>query len=106
MAHYQDMVVIAVFASLFGGAIGSFACVVKSRGIRASLRGRSHCDSCGRTLVWYELIPLISYPALRGRCRTCHARVRLGVYIWEVGGALLALAVALPITLALHLSAV
>jgi leader peptidase (prepilin peptidase)/N-methyltransferase len=59
-----------------------------------------------RTLEWYELVPLVSYPALRGHCRTCHARVRFGVYLWEVAGALLAVAVALPITLALHLSAV
>jgi leader peptidase (prepilin peptidase) / N-methyltransferase len=94
------LVVIAVFAALFGGAMGSFAGVVASRGFRGSLDGRSHCDSCGRSLNWYELIPIVSYPALRGHCRTCHARVGRGVYAWEVGGALLALAVALPLALA------
>lgn len=81
--------------------MGSFAGVVVSRGPRGSLAGRSHCDSCGRSLSWYELIPIISFPALRGRCRTCKARVSLGVYAWEVGGALFALALALPIALAL-----
>jgi len=34
------------------------------------------------------------------------ARVGFDVYLWEVAGALLAVVVALPITLALHLSAV
>lgn len=99
------LVAIAVFASLLGAALGSFAGVVASRGLRASLRGRSRCSSCGRTLHWYETIPLVSYLALRGRCRTCGARVGIGVYAWEVGGALLSLAVALPIALALRLPA-
>lgn len=97
---------VGAFAALFGGAIGSFAGVVASRGLRGSLGGRSHCDSCGRSLSWYEVIPIVSYPALRGRCRTCHARVGIDVYGWEVGGALLALAIALPIALALGVPAV
>jgi leader peptidase (prepilin peptidase)/N-methyltransferase len=99
------LVVIAVFAALFGGALGSFAGVVASRGFRGSLDGRSRCDSCGRTLSWYELIPIVSYPVLRGHCRTCHARVGRAVYAWEVGGALLALAVALPLALAIGVPA-
>lgn len=90
-----------VLAALAGGSLGSFAGVVASRGPRASLSGRSHCDDCGRSLEWFELIPLVSYPVLRGRCRTCRERVGIGVYAWEIGGALLAIAVALPITLAL-----
>jgi len=37
-------------------------------------------------------VPLLSYPLLRGRCRTCGARVPISVYGWELGGALLAVA--------------
>jgi leader peptidase (prepilin peptidase) / N-methyltransferase len=95
------VVVLAIFVALLGGAIGSFAGVVASRGLRESLGGRSHCDSCGRSLNWFELIPIVSFPALHGRCRTCHAFVGLGVYAWEIGGALLALVITLPIALAL-----
>jgi len=61
-------------------------------GWRGSLEGRSHCESCGRALRWFELVPLLSYPLLRGRCRTCGARVPISVYGWELGGALLAVA--------------
>jgi leader peptidase (prepilin peptidase)/N-methyltransferase len=100
------VVVTVIFAAFLAAALGSFAGVVSSRGLRESLSGRSHCDRCGRTLAWFELIPLISYPALGGHCRTCHTRVSLGVYVWELGAALLAVAVALPITLALHLAVV
>ena len=35
----------------------------------------SHCTSCGRTLRWFENIPVASWVALRGRCRTCGARI-------------------------------
>jgi prepilin signal peptidase PulO-like enzyme (type II secretory pathway) len=94
--------IITIFGVLLGAALGSFAGVVALRGFRGSMGGRSHCDSCDRTLRWYELIPVVSYPALGGRCRTCHSRVSIGVYAWEVGGAFLALAVILPIVIALH----
>ena len=96
------LVLIAVFAALFGAALGSFAGVVASRGLRQSVGGRSHCDHCGRELQWFELVPLISYPILRGRCRTCHGRVGISVYAWEAGGAVIALGVVLPIVLALR----
>jgi leader peptidase (prepilin peptidase)/N-methyltransferase len=92
----------AVFGALLGAAIGSFAQVVASRGFTRSLGGRSHCDSCARTLRWYELVPLVSYPVLRGRCRTCQARLGIGVFAWEVVGAGLGLAIAIPIALALQ----
>lgn len=76
-----------------GGALGSYAGVVADRGWHGSLEGRSHCDSCGRTLRWYELVPLLSYPALRARCRTCRARVPFRVYAWELSGAAIVVAV-------------
>ncbi|MGH8030880.1 MAG: prepilin peptidase [Luteimonas sp.] len=38
---------------------------------------RSHCPHCGRQLAWYENIPVLSWLALRGRCRSCHAPISL-----------------------------
>ena len=37
--------------------------------------GRSVCDSCGSPLGIWELVPIISYIALRGRCRRCGAAI-------------------------------
>lgn len=88
---------IIVFAALLGGALGSFAGVVASRGLSASLGGRSHCDSCGCTLAWYELVPFISFVVLRGRCRTCGARIGWSAFLWEVGGGATAVAIALAV---------
>lgn len=62
---------IPAIAALFGAVIGSFLnVVILRRGVR-SLGGRSSCVSCARTLSWYELVPVLSWLALRGRCRTC-----------------------------------
>lgn len=63
-------------AFIFGAVIGSFLNVVVYRlHTNASLNGRSHCESCGHGLSWYELVPLFSYIFLRGRCRVCGARI-------------------------------
>ncbi|MCQ8279228.1 A24 family peptidase [Acetobacteraceae bacterium KSS8] len=36
---------------------------------------RSECNGCGRTLGVADLVPVLSYLALRGRCRTCRAPI-------------------------------
>lgn len=39
------------------------------------LGGRSGCDSCGATLRWTDLVPLVSFVAKRGRCSACGAAI-------------------------------
>lgn len=36
---------------------------------------RSHCPNCKHQLSWYENIPVLSWLALRGRCRNCKTRI-------------------------------
>ena len=38
---------------------------------------RSHCPHCKAQLSWFENIPLLSWVALRGRCRHCHAPISI-----------------------------
>lgn len=62
----------AVF--VFGLVVGSFLNAVihrLPRGIGLSFPRRSFCPSCGRSLPWYENIPLFSWVVLRGRCSSC-----------------------------------
>jgi leader peptidase (prepilin peptidase)/N-methyltransferase len=63
-----------LFAGLLGLAFGSFLNVCLSRWPQGEsvVAPRSHCRTCDRTLTWWENIPLVSWLALRGRCRTCH----------------------------------
>ena len=62
-----------ILAGLLGLAFGSFLNVCLSRWPEGEsvVKPRSHCRNCGRTLTWWENLPVVSWIALRGRCRTC-----------------------------------
>jgi leader peptidase (prepilin peptidase)/N-methyltransferase len=66
-----------VLAALLGLAFGSFLNVCLSRWPEGEsvVKPRSHCRNCGRTLAWWENIPVASWLALRGRCRTCKTKI-------------------------------
>lgn len=65
-----------VYASLIGLAVGSFLNVVIFRyHTGRGLSGRSFCGSCGRKLTWIDLVPVLSFLFLRGKCRKCRARI-------------------------------
>ncbi len=88
-----------VFVFILGTIIGSFLNVFIYRfHTGKSLGGSSHCLSCRTPLLPYELVPLLSYVALRGRCRTCSAKIPSRYFLVELGtGLLFVLAVsALP----------
>jgi leader peptidase (prepilin peptidase)/N-methyltransferase len=71
---------VAALAAFFPGlALGSFLNVVAARvPLRRSLVSpRSACMSCGHEIAWYDNVPLVSYVALRGRCRSCSTRIPL-----------------------------
>lgn len=69
----------AVALGLLGLTFGSFvnAAVWRIRQGRAMslLNERSECPRCGQTLAWYDLVPVVSWLALRGRCRYCRAPI-------------------------------
>jgi leader peptidase (prepilin peptidase)/N-methyltransferase len=64
-------------AALLGLAFGSFlnVCLTRWPEAESVVKPRSHCRSCGRTLAWWENIPLLSWIALRAKCRTCSAKI-------------------------------
>jgi leader peptidase (prepilin peptidase)/N-methyltransferase len=70
---------------ILGTIIGSFLNVVIYRlHTGRSLSGRSHCMSCGETLLWYELFPILSYLFLWGRCNVCSSYIPSRYLIVEV----------------------
>ncbi len=46
--------------------------------------GRSFCPECKTQLRWYDLIPLLSFIYLRGRCRYCHKKISWQYPIVEI----------------------
>ena len=62
---------------LYGIVIGSFlnVCIYRIPLGESIAKERSHCMSCGYQLKWYDLVPLFSWLALRGKCRKCKAPI-------------------------------
>ena len=78
---------------VLGAVIGSFlaAMLIRWPEGRSVLRGRSHCDACGRTLSPRDLVPILSWFLVRGRCRHCGAAIDKKHLAVEAGGALIGL---------------
>lgn len=71
---------------LYGIVIGSFINVLTIRIPRKEnfIKTRSHCDSCGYELKWYDLIPIVSYLSLGGKCRKCKTKISASHLYMEV----------------------
>jgi leader peptidase (prepilin peptidase) / N-methyltransferase len=80
--------VLATFAIL-GAIWGSFVGALCSRWPKGETvtHGRSHCDHCERQLASYDLVPIISFLVLRGKCRDCGHKIRASVVGIELAAA-------------------
>lgn len=62
---------------IFGIIFGSFINCMSWRIVNGEsvLKGRSHCTDCGHELGILDLVPVLSYVFLKGRCRYCQSRI-------------------------------
>ena len=76
---------------IFGLLIGSFLnCVIYRLGCEKSFtKGRSFCPSCKHSLSWLDLVPLLSYLTLGGRCRYCKKTISAQYPLVELATAFL-----------------
>jgi len=51
------------------------------------LTKRSHCPFCEKVIAWHDLIPLVSFIVLRGRCRLCSQAISPIYFFIELVGA-------------------
>jgi leader peptidase (prepilin peptidase)/N-methyltransferase len=80
-----------IAAVTLGLLVGSFlnVCIYRLPRRESVAWPASHCTSCQRALAWYENVPLVSWLALRGRCRTCKVPISVQYPVVEaVTGAL------------------
>lgn len=69
---------LTVLFFVFGSVFGSFLNVFIEKIIKGrSLMGRSYCDWCRKILKPWDLIPILSYLFLGGRCRFCRRKISL-----------------------------
>ena len=75
-----------LYAFIIGACIGSFlnVCIVRWPREKSVLRPRSRCPQCGNQLAWFENVPIVSWLALRGRCRCCDERISVMYPIIEL----------------------
>lgn len=71
---------------ILGTIMGSFYHVVATRlsNDQSIITPGSHCPRCGHYLKWYENIPIISYLALRGKCKSCNSKIPVSYLVVEV----------------------
>ena len=82
---------IAFLVLLFvvGACFGSFICC-QARRLRLKehkkppLGRRSVCMNCHYQLEWYDNLPIISWLALRGKCRNCHKKIGVAEFLSEI----------------------
>lgn len=82
---------IPVFGFILGTCLGSFlnVCVDRLPRGKSLAYPPSHCDACGQRLSPFELIPVVSYLWLKGKCRHCGANVPRRVLTVELTTGLL-----------------
>ncbi len=84
-----------VLIGVLGAIAGSFlnALLYRYNTGRSVLHGRSACMHCGETLGGIDLVPILSYVFLCGRCRHCKSKISLQYLAVEAAAALLAIAI-------------
>ena len=100
-AAYTDWVGVTLIyealAFLVGLLCGSFlnVCIVRLPYHESVVKPRSHCPACMNAIAWYDNIPLVSWVALKRRCRKCFQKiswqyplVELAVGLWFAFAAL------------------
>ena len=87
-----------ITAGIIGACLGSFLNVAAHRSIQGRKwwgNERSVCESCGHVLGVFELLPVISWLILRGRCRHCGAKISVRYILVEIICAALAMMIVL-----------
>lgn len=66
-----------LFIFIIGLTIGSFlnVCIYRIPGGESIAFPPSHCPNCNKRIRYYDLIPVISYLILRGKCRYCGEKI-------------------------------
>lgn len=77
---------IYVFIFIFGTVFASFIHLYATRMMKSEsiVTPRSHCPRCNHVLKWYELIPIVSYIAQRGRCTKCDSKIGIDSLMIEI----------------------
>ncbi|MBR4555746.1 MAG: prepilin peptidase [Ruminococcus sp.] len=102
--YYIYLAVIYLFAFLFGATVGSFlnVCIYRLPKEESLIKRNSHCMSCGTEIKHRDLIPIVSWCLLKGKCRACGAKISPRYTVVEALNALLWVFVAYKTNVLVH----
>lgn len=80
--HITHLIVVFIF----GAVIGSFlnVCIYRIPRKKSIIRPSSACPACEKPVRFYDNIPLVSYIALKGKCRDCGTPISVRYFIVEL----------------------
>ncbi len=92
-------IIFYIFVFIMGITFGSFFTLAVYRiPIKQDItHTRSYCPTCNHPLAFLDLIPVLSYLALGGKCRYCHAKIRIRYLFLELLSGLVFVLFAMPI---------
>jgi len=75
-----------IFVFILGLVFGSFfnVCIYRMPRGESIVFPPSHCTHCNNRLKFYDMIPVLSYIFLRGRCRYCKEKISIKYPIIEL----------------------
>ena len=85
-----DVILLNFLVFLFGLCIGSFlnCAIYRLEQNQSFLGGRSYCPECKHNLVWLDLIPVLSFLFLKGRCQYCCKKISIQYPLVEISVAI------------------
>lgn len=77
--YYICFAILYIVIFMFGAAIGSFlnVCIYRLPKEESLAKVNSHCMSCGAFIKKRDLVPIFSWCALRGKCRSCGEKISI-----------------------------
>lgn len=74
-----------ILGFVIGTILGSLVKALSDRSLaKESFWGRSYCPKCRHKLRWYDLLPIVSYLILGGKCRYCKDKIAIEYLLVEV----------------------
>lgn len=87
-----EMAFLTLLGAILGASLGSFLNVVAERTLEGRAwwgTERSRCPVCGEGLKARDLVPILSFVCLRGKCRSCRSSIPSRCLWVEIAGAFL-----------------